>query len=432
MRDATFVQRDKLFELYKGEVKFSRPDANEHQISRPPLLLGHGIDEEIEVIVAESVGPYALVVPMLLVDKKHKLIIPKEFIVSRTVQSGPELMSQVLTEMGMSFRILPERNGVQFFCLHYPTLEITNSLGVRHTIRDLLVRFTVGEAGSIRDLLGGRVNFFSNELGKNYRHSHLMGGIDKGLTAFCSGGTSAFQEVLTKSAVCCTKREMETFMLNLNGYLQWESLEGTPYVSICKLTEKGILNSRELVDLQEDSLEDSKRIEWFLQTTLELLCEDRFEDLLQEVIPGFYLFNWAVMNSEVCLYDLEMAVCEKALLSTKPSLVYELHKHDAHAPDTGLIPYVEGKGYLVVNTPMEEETSTQRVLHPDIAYWASKFGITTLQPTVSSIVQDESEEAIYRIPPATWKYILTTINYLLIYEREKYERESHENLPFHS
>lgn len=117
--------------------------------------------------------------------------------------------------------------------LHYPELTITNTLGLSHTIYDLVVRIYITPEGEVQDLMGKRYSFSKIEITKSYNHSHLPRRTNT-FEYFCLGKDTPFAK-LKNSLESVNSEQFGMFLLSLTSYLQWESIEGNPYISIVDL-----------------------------------------------------------------------------------------------------------------------------------------------------------------------------------------------------
>lgn len=133
--------------------------------------------------------------------------------------------------------ILAERNNNSFdLVIHFPEIEITNTVEQKHKIEDLYFRISVlvnrqyfNVAGHNKlqiSLSGFRTTYTLKEIEYNYAHSHLHGGV--GWQDFCLG-SSPIQILLTNLRNSPTEDNWNLFLLSIPNYLSWESLEGGPY-----------------------------------------------------------------------------------------------------------------------------------------------------------------------------------------------------------
>jgi hypothetical protein len=136
--------------------------------------------------------------------------------------------------------------------IHYPELKVTNKLNRSIHITDMYVQFHITQQGDIHNkgLLGRRGSFTELQLEKNYSHSHLPSSATVGFTNFCLGsGTDITMSMMMLYEQILNKNKEEIpnvfnlFLLNLKAYLQYESLEGGPYIKMSYLTDNTVVKS---------------------------------------------------------------------------------------------------------------------------------------------------------------------------------------------
>lgn len=123
------------------------------------------------------------------------------------------------------------------YYVHWPEFVITNSRKKEHTIRDLIVKMTFDSSFSnmTSNIRGLRITLNENELVKGYRHSHLPTGCDS-FSAFCLG-VSSMSHIMIENLTVCTPDSLFLFLVHLDQYVRWESLEGGPYIRIENLSK---------------------------------------------------------------------------------------------------------------------------------------------------------------------------------------------------
>lgn len=164
----------------------------------------------------------------------HPIVIPAELY---------NLLETVIikTSMDELVEILEERYGNDAwvdkseqrpkFYIHFRELKITNTFELEHTIKDLVVECklemdsTNRDITKIRSILGRRFTVNSQELAIDYFHSHLDQRYNNTLSSFCLG-TSPLASFSYFTANALT---LEAFLIQLEAYLKWESLEGKPH-----------------------------------------------------------------------------------------------------------------------------------------------------------------------------------------------------------
>ena len=133
--------------------------------------------------------------------------------------------------------------------LHFPEIEIKNSKGRSHIIKDFFVRASFSAARgtnlTINEVEGGRSTLTYAEYSSDYCHSHLSTRLKESRTlsssvyfaSFCLGSGS-INEIL--SDINCegfTEERVQRFLLELYLLVSWESLDGGPYRYIGDIRE---------------------------------------------------------------------------------------------------------------------------------------------------------------------------------------------------
>ena len=125
--------------------------------------------------------------------------------------------------------------------IHFPAFTITNSKGERHDIKDLYVELKYNHSikvfnGSYK---GARGSVTKSELNGAYAHSHLPSisreNVGK-FNSFCLGSSTLSYLLSDLATLDMTPAKLEDIklkfmivLMEIENYLQWESLEGGPY-----------------------------------------------------------------------------------------------------------------------------------------------------------------------------------------------------------
>jgi len=195
------------------------------------------VKEEYDLSVLANHGPVSYVKVHGIGDSAFLPVLRKDLIEVELPDAIVEF-KEVLESLHPGHYYMPDDNGIIY--IHYPELTITNSHDASHKIYDLVVNFTVDPTNGtlLSSLYGMRFSLSQRELAKGYIHSHLKTNYHSFNNPFCLGGGSTFQKMVNN--LCCsgsvTKEQFELFILQLNSYLCWESLEGTPHMSILSLS----------------------------------------------------------------------------------------------------------------------------------------------------------------------------------------------------
>lgn len=184
---------------------------------------------------------YAVTTSLIKHNQYHArvLLLPSPDIVEEIeVETPEELRRRALFEHYGASRVAMNDMSV---IIHYPEIEITNTIGYSHTIYDLLVRLHLNKSCKVVDgtLRGRRLSFTAEEIVKRYVHSHLEGQSVEGLSnfsTFCLGsaGGDTLANVLYhySSSPQLSYEQLMMLFEQIDSYVKWESLEGKPYMCI--------------------------------------------------------------------------------------------------------------------------------------------------------------------------------------------------------
>ena len=140
-----------------------------------------------------------------------------------------------------------------YFKVLYPEIEITNTNKEKHTIKNLVVVFSLQWGSLLRkwqidEMRGLRLTLSYLELDKRYPHSHLRSShltdYFKSMTSskFCLGSSTlgmSIAEYNTESDKEKSNLVLEGILYTLDTYVTWESLEGVPHNYIRNLLPFG-------------------------------------------------------------------------------------------------------------------------------------------------------------------------------------------------
>ena len=161
-------------------------------------------------------------------------------------QENQDLAFQVV-QTGEIFELRP------YFKILYPEIEITNTNKEKHTIKNLVVIFSLNwdsyfKKWTIEEMTGLRLTLSYLELNNFYSHSHLscsnLSNHFKSMssTEFCLGSSTlgmSIAEYNTESNKEKSNLVLEGILYTLDTYVTWESLEGVPHNYIHKLLPLG-------------------------------------------------------------------------------------------------------------------------------------------------------------------------------------------------
>lgn len=141
------------------------------------------------------------------------------------------------------------------YCLeyrvYYPIIEISNSEGRKHTIRDLLVvhpLFFRAEGKIVPQRMQGlRLSVSDIELHCGYKHSHLPSkNKDRFAKSpfetshFCVGGDTDLYRMEQEFTFELNIDRFELYLFTVDSMLQWESLEGVPHMKMADILPENL------------------------------------------------------------------------------------------------------------------------------------------------------------------------------------------------
>lgn len=130
--------------------------------------------------------------------------------------------------------------------IHFPRIDIVNRDRNSHIIKDLFVLFSVDIFHKIDYLKGSRATYHPIEYQWNYRHSHLGAARDYSFSSFCLGSESplSFSKIMLEEELTKYNTNWsDSFLFFLNqikAYLNYESLEGGPYIKMATLVPRNV------------------------------------------------------------------------------------------------------------------------------------------------------------------------------------------------
>lgn len=382
MKTVTTISREGLNRFYGGNIPLMTSycklsDVTYHSIdavvpaTQPIIGLDSGTYfscEELQVLIlkARKGNDYS------------RVLVPKNIVETIQVEDVRDIMERVLTDMlpGRWFREGPT------FYLYYPEITITNSNGENHTIYDLVVKICIDIHTDtiVNEIHGLRYSFNKKELKASYVHSHLPKRTE-GFNRFCLG-SSDFERFIRNNFNKVDEQVIRTFLMQLELYLSWESLEGKPHISM------SAINTIQNENINPDITKD-------VRTELSYYCLDFIKEMKTSWLVRYYgsfqyVFDPALEPDEV--YELEIRLTEK--YKRNPVLHNLMADYD---PALGF--YSRGLD--------------QQVGLPNVSTYnsiAARLGIT---PRLLETEEVASPLLIKRFPPNVINYIVTEINNLL-------------------
>lgn len=141
---------------------------------------------------------------------------------------------------------IPVYNLTKEFIVYYPEIIITNSNKESHVITDLYVKFSFDYFGRLyHSFKINRGSYSDQEWYSNYKHSHTHGSFPEVICSFstpCLGeGPINSTIAVLQNATLETFSELEIvqFLILIDDFLKWESLEGVPYKHIRDIGNSG-------------------------------------------------------------------------------------------------------------------------------------------------------------------------------------------------
>lgn len=112
-------------------------------------------------------------------------------------------------------------------------VTITNG-NMSHSIKDLWIRFSVGQRGQVSGLQGLRSSMTYEEAKVGYMHSHLparpmTSGLPPSFEHFCLG-SGEINQVISFLHDAFDPINFTLFCLHLKNFIEWESIDGVPHI----------------------------------------------------------------------------------------------------------------------------------------------------------------------------------------------------------
>ena len=141
-------------------------------------------------------------------------------------------------------------DGTILFKILYPEFTISNSEGRSHPIKDLMVihSFSFNETeGHVHParIQGMRLTRTSEEIYTGYKHSHIhISNISDymsypfSISYFCIGNETDLSLLEAEFEVMMDYERIELYLFVIDSMVQWESLEGVPYIRMSKIYDE--------------------------------------------------------------------------------------------------------------------------------------------------------------------------------------------------
>lgn len=234
------------------------------------------------------------------------------------------------------------------FTVRYKDITITNTPGNSHRILDLFVVHSFTFDSNQNKLTpnrieGLRTTLSSYELHSKYRHSHLgtresyyflnksYGKVES--HPFCIGTDSETSKMEAELQFEMDYGRYELYLYLIDSYVRWESLEGTPYISMTKIVKSdaprfGNISSKDFVNdfiLHKDVLD----LDFYLvNKSIKIKNNSKTNETLKELILKYCtekdkeeIFCQYEINSGTYLkYDSKVVSFQKATNLPEPIL----------------------------------------------------------------------------------------------------------------
>jgi hypothetical protein len=144
--------------------------------------------------------------------------------------------------------------------IHFPEIIITNG-SKSHKITNIFVKFFIRPDGKIHPFIYGmRSTLTEAEYKSLYLHSHLRT-LASGkiyFKPFCTG-VGEINQVLAVLNTNYTSANFMMFLMHIKNFLEWESKEGTPYITIDNIFKRGERSSSHhvLADWASEKIADA-------------------------------------------------------------------------------------------------------------------------------------------------------------------------------
>ena len=214
--------------------------------------------------------------------------------------------------------------------IRFPQIHMTNSRNTTHTIKDLFVRIPLYKEGSmlkVASIEGGRMTLSYAEWCSSYLHSHLRPFDKTGMqrnplpifSTFCTGSGHINDFMSNINGDGLTETRFTSFLIQILSLLSWESLEGTPYITMSsvRISTSGaqgrvFMPSKQIaVSLKDTIINFHKENNLLPKITYDLSGEqyiikhdDKFEDFLKSapLSEGQKSNFWCTQNTQGTYY----------------------------------------------------------------------------------------------------------------------------------
>jgi hypothetical protein len=298
------------------------------------------------------------------------------------------LINQLIPELE---NIYPERWDIQIkfkkinrviisIVIYYPEIIVENGTD-KHTIHDIYVSFPIISELHIIKLSvinGTRTRVSYAEFLTGYMHSHLETSSFKTIEygKFCLGEGEICQTMMLYNS----SKEIEffkLFLMQLESYLSWESLEGGPHITMSKVFKRGVSNSipiitlytvynvfiRYLSNINYKNL-NNLSFDLSVKGIISIIDNENFEDYCLNITSGYISSSYKCFKVDG-QYSGSIADINKLKNLTKDTIVFR-NKQIGFTLDYE-IPDIKGKEYVhptikkVIKHKIEYELNKQKI-----------------------------------------------------------------------
>lgn len=160
-------------------------------------------------------------------------------------------IASYLSTSNYDYEIEPRSDGTHAVTIRYENITIKNSESKSHKIPELYVKFHVGPT-NIYSIQGAKLKYTREEYESGYKHSHLSSGTSIGYGNFCTGhGEINDFNGGGSNIYLPSELNAELFFNVLDGYVEWESIEGGPHIRMSTIRKSGKTISNTEIKLPE-------------------------------------------------------------------------------------------------------------------------------------------------------------------------------------
>ena len=246
--------------------------------------------------------------------------------------------------------VVDESNYV--FYVKYPIINISNSKGMTHIIRDFYLKLEFTPNGYLqKDCLEGTRGILTQaEKQSNYAHSHLSTTATTGhWGGFCWGRGPIGIDAYELQIKGFDEIKFEMLMYAFSTYLEWESLEGGPYVRIENVKRRrGIssINDYYSANYFEQFISKYDKVNFTITSSPAKVTIDHLDpDFIDQIIP--------LLNDEHLVYK-----------TTEGEFFKEGENHNYSDINIGFTFKEEYIQQKIIND--EREEGNKKYPHPDI------------------------------------------------------------------